>query len=154
MPGSDFSSSWMGMRQTPEIGITAEGGGKKHTSMSDVHFYLLKQLHHLNSWLKSRNPKKVTNWAQDIVEESKIANKAKGTLQEKLKKHSSQKAQMLREMVDRKLSHKHVLEDFTKIVQEAFPKNTSVRKHINQTLRLHEQHMSDLQNAKALVKGI
>lgn len=154
MPGSDFASSWMGMRQTPEVGITAEGGAKKREHYTALHFNLLKQLHHVHSWLKSKNPKKTTNWAKDIIEEAKVSKLASGSLKEKLDKHVQNKAQMLRDMVDRKLAHKHVLRDFAKIIDEAFPNNKSVRKHMTETLRLHEQHLADLENAKALVKGI
>lgn len=148
MPSSDYSAA---KNQTPDIGITAEGGGKKTKKMVDAHFSLLMQLDSVYGWLKNKNPKKMTNWAYQLIEEKRIAASAPEAIKGKMLANIADKMNILLQIVDVKMGHKKVFTDFVEILNLAFAGNRLVKKRVSEMVKLHAIFFADLVKAKSIV---
>lgn len=152
---SDFSGSWYGMKETPDIGVTAMGGSLNKKGKVDnyaAHYSLIMQLEHVHGWLENKGAKKLSHWAHELMEHTKVAQEAPEYLRADMLRHLDSKKKLLREKANNHIAHKDVFDEFIKLLKKAFPSNRTINKRITATIKLHEQFLADAKKAKELVK--
>lgn len=152
---SDFSASWYGMKETPDIGITAMGGGGKNDkndkNNNAAHYSLIMQLEHTHGWLEQKG-KKMSSWAHKLVAQSKTAMNASDNLRSDMIKNVDAHKKLLREKVHMHQSNKKTFDDFISLLRKAFPDDIVIKKRISETVKLHELFIADGKKAKDLIK--
>ena len=127
--------------------------GKKNGSinLSKAQLHLIKELNYLNNWLKSRNPKKMTSRVQDLMDEVKILKDTNQPLKSKMEQHLKDKAEIIKDAIERKLDDIVVFDNFIKIIKPDFRDNSVVMKFIEDTVKHHDIYTSDLRKARELI---
>jgi uncharacterized membrane-anchored protein YhcB (DUF1043 family) len=121
---------------------------------SDTHVHLIQQLDQAHAWLSNRNHRKMTNWANSLVAEMKVAKAAPHPLNEKLVGHVSEKASMVCDIIDGKNERAHVFEKFMALLSDEFSQNKVVRKRLLETEKMFKDFKTDLVKAREVAGGL
>jgi Mlc titration factor MtfA (ptsG expression regulator) len=130
------------------------GNIENNAKISKIQINLLKELNYLNNWLKDRNNKKLTNRAIDLLQEKKLIKNTSQQIKDKLEQHIIDKANILGEIIDRKINNMSVFNNFIKIIKPEFKGNDLIMKHIDETIKYHNIYQSDLKKAKDIINKI
>lgn len=122
---------------------------------SDTHVHLIQQLDDAHAWLSSRDHRKMTNWANRLVAEMKVAKAAAPpALNERLTRHVAEKANMVCEIIDGKNGRAVVFENFVAILLEQLSQNKVVKRRIVETEKMFRDFKLDLAKAREIASGL